>query len=539
MNKSDPHGTSKIIGHVMEWSRRPEWSELFQETLEEHVGEAMEDFGIESLDELSRRIGPELFYRHCYGCVFEDFLGCANDRDETIVDEYLRRRGFKEPGLAKRYLRNLGESSVSLYEVIESVPDSHMILRDRLRGGEPFRVEERAGSRQLVKWDLLAVRVVSHNNNLVLSGGMQRFEPETAEALAGELREIAETRTDELVAAIAETDLAAEEAGIASLDDPDEVLQIPSEEEADEFMAEVERDFAARGLPMPDFNNLDESTPELVGSLSLNLALAESAPMFTYYWLTQTLRQLNAPPPKLVNTDGEDIAFIETRWPIIGKTAGLARALKRVESDSLVRMETDEPVWGWLSAPKPDALVVSAAEGLEAAPPGRVITMQSARVDDPLNRISLGTIELNDDTLILSVNSEDRAARGRAMIEDWLPGMLGSPTVVRKELGDLREEPGLETEPLAPQDEIPRDLQSEIMNEMLNRHYRTWIDTPLPILDGRTPRQVAKSGKASNTLAQLLKSVENTEARRARDSGDAPHDFAWLWRELGVTPDDR
>ena len=54
MSKSDPHGTNKIMDHVMDWSRRPEWSGLLNDVLEDHVGEAMAEYGIESYGALAK-----------------------------------------------------------------------------------------------------------------------------------------------------------------------------------------------------------------------------------------------------------------------------------------------------------------------------------------------------------------------------------------------------------------------------------------------------------------------------------------------------
>jgi hypothetical protein len=124
------------------------------------------------------------------------------------------------------------------------------------------------------------------------------------------------------------------------------------------------------------------------------------------------------------------------------------------------------------------------------------------------------------------------------MIEDWLAGLLGTPSIARKDMGDLREESRASNMPDSPSaSDISSELQAEIIGEVFERHYRAWIDAPLPALGGRTPREAAASGDDIATLVQILKGAENIEARRARNSGQQPYDLAWLWRELGVTPD--
>src|SRR5208282_5338174 len=51
--------------------------------------------------------------------------------------------------------------------------------------------------------------------------------------------------------------------------------------------------------------------------------------------------------------------------------------------------------------------------------------------------IVLGTIELGTKTVTLSVNSEARAARGRAMLEPVLAGLAGAPLVERQSIEQM------------------------------------------------------------------------------------------------------
>ena len=60
----------------------------------------------------------------------------------NVVDDYLKRRAWKEPAAIKRYLEALRRSTMSVYEVIDTTPGSHFVVRDLVRGGEP------AGGRQ-------------------------------------------------------------------------------------------------------------------------------------------------------------------------------------------------------------------------------------------------------------------------------------------------------------------------------------------------------------------------------------------------------
>jgi len=83
-----------------------------------------------------------------WGCVFEDFLSRDLPGDRNMVDDYLKRRGYKESASAKAYMKAIRNAVMSLYEVSDIVPgrSSREIL-----GAEPiaelFSASRRPASR--------------------------------------------------------------------------------------------------------------------------------------------------------------------------------------------------------------------------------------------------------------------------------------------------------------------------------------------------------------------------------------------------------
>ena len=59
------------------------------------------------------------------------------------MDDYLKRRGWKESVTTREYMAGLRRSVLSLDEVSEVAPGESMALRDLIRGGDPVRVTER------------------------------------------------------------------------------------------------------------------------------------------------------------------------------------------------------------------------------------------------------------------------------------------------------------------------------------------------------------------------------------------------------------
>ena len=83
------------------------------------------------------------------------------DGELNVIDDYLKRRGWRESVPARRYLAALRDSTVSLYKVVDIVPGHHMTVRDLILGGEAVRVEEKLGSEGAAPWDRLAAGVVA------------------------------------------------------------------------------------------------------------------------------------------------------------------------------------------------------------------------------------------------------------------------------------------------------------------------------------------------------------------------------------------
>ena len=67
----------------------------------------------------------------------------------------------------------------------------------------------------------------------------------------------------------------------------------------------------------------------------------------------------------------------------------------------------------------------------------------------------------------------------------------------------------------------------------MEEHYHKWVDEKIPALDGKTPREAAKSIDSREKLVQLLKDIEYTEEQK-RLAGEYWYDVNKLRRELGV-----
>jgi len=142
-----------------------------------------------------------------------------------------------------------------------------------------------------------------------------------------------------------------------------------------------------------------------------------------------------------------------------------------------------------------------------------------------------GTFVLEKRRVVLEAVSRQRAERGRALLE-----AAAGPAVAYRATSSESVQRALERRParrLRPEDEVPPEAAAEIVQTFYERHYRGWLDDPLPALGGRTPREAAGLKSARPKVIALLKDMENLSARE-RLAGRPAYDFGWMWGQLGL-----
>jgi len=177
------------LSGIMKFATSPAWADHLRDALGDHLGLAMEEFGFEA-DELADIVGDH-WAGVLWGCAFEDLLTRTVEPGAlNLVHDYIRRRGWKETGPAKIYMRALQSSVMSLYEVSEVGAGSGFLVRDLIGGGDPVRVTEHSASQTLKQWDRIGTRVVTVGDKHLLSGGVLSFTMEAADALIADLRHV-------------------------------------------------------------------------------------------------------------------------------------------------------------------------------------------------------------------------------------------------------------------------------------------------------------------------------------------------------------
>lgn len=230
-------------------------------------------------------------------------------------------------------------------------------------------------------------------------------------------------------------------------------------------------------------------------------------PLFHDAWLTSIFEPA---VPRLANTDGEEMVWTRVSFHV-EDAEGLARALDAAEHEGIAR--AGEHAWGW-SGP-------SASGGV----------------------VSLASLDLGEDVLTVEANSVARGERARELIERLAGGSVRHRATTHEDLRRKVVE-GVTARALRREDASPApappaidpDVAEAVVTQYYSRHYRSWVDEPVPALDGRTPREAAKSPELSPRVEGLIHGLERMY-EQALKSGQPAYDPSWMWDELGLATD--
>jgi len=79
---------------------------------------------------------------------------------------------------------------------------------------------------------------------------------------------------------------------------------------------------------------------------------------------------------------------------------------------------------------------------------------------------------------------------------------------------------------------MPPELQ-KILQKQAEQHWKSWLDEPIPVLDGMTPKQAAKDKKGKEKLEALLLLYERNSTTSPLENFYKP-DLAYLRKQLKI-----
>jgi hypothetical protein len=248
----------KHLESLAKWATRAEWGDDLDEMLNLHVGQVCESMDME-LDDITDLIGVSDAAK-VYQCVLEDFYTRSFGADgRNVVDDYLKRRGWKESPSNRRHIEALRTTVMSLYEIEQADPGRPLAMLDLIRGTR-IVVAETSASRGLKVGDRIGARIVELLDRNVLAGGWLPFGVEAADGfLEGVRPEMKRARRQ--IGKLAKQNKI--ELGAASSSDFSDIV----------FLAQIAPAFTMLWLSQRVAEELDENIPAILAEAGDDLAL--------------------------------------------------------------------------------------------------------------------------------------------------------------------------------------------------------------------------------------------------------------------------
>jgi hypothetical protein len=191
-------------------------------------------------------------------------------------------------------------------------------------------------------------------------------------------------------------------------------------------------------------------------------------------------------PPLLTNTDGDPLLLTEERWNF---------------------------------DPSQRDAVIQRIAGIEnAEPDGLEGSFTILREGNPMHKqwdnTIIAGVKIGDSTLTGSTNSLARAEAIRNRVEAACGSLL--ETGVRTHTDPVSVISRSPAPAVAPRTATAEEMAA--VREMKERHYTQWLNDPIPALDGKTPREAARTMRGRKRLKILLDDLELNESREAEGS---------------------
>jgi hypothetical protein len=461
---------ARSLQGLMKWLSRADWRDRFAEVYDHHLLPACRRTGFDA-EEVMAILGEDWFMTTVWGCAFEDFLTREGTDGRNIVDDYLKRRGWKESASARAYMSALRRSVMSLYEVSDIVRDTSFRARDLVRGGDPILISERLATRSLKQWDRIATRVVQIGSQMHIGGAVLPYDRDASAKVLKVLRKAGTAKEQQKVA---------------------------------------------------DLVRRDVHDPMIVNAFSQTALLRAAAPAITTVWLIDIIdRATMRGIPEVRNAEGDELLFCTVHYPFAAGAS--ADDIQLSLSRCAELRPANATFWNWIEPERPGKALGGQKQPLKSQ---TFLTM----MDD--GALVLGNVELKDQTLILSVNSQARAERGRALLGKVLHGLVAQPLV---EIQTLEQRMATRDPAPPPRLNLSEQERRTIIHDGLDRHYRDLLDEPIPVLGNKSPRAAVTTAKGRAKVVDWLKTLENHTAQMAGHNDEmATYDFSWLWTELGV-----
>jgi hypothetical protein len=194
-------------------------------------------------------------------------------------------------------------------------------------------------------------------------------------------------------------------------------------------------------------------------------------------------------PPRLQNTDGDPFVLTVDRYRFAPADRNMIEAALEALKNASLLEETEDGT--------------------------RSITFfkRGNRMHEHWENTTIGVVVTSQNELRIETNSTRRGNALRRQIEKAGRGLITGHERTQTDAADLFAKSRDDETPRAAPEPVNPEFQAVILNEKIN-FYENWINTSIPALGGKTPKQAVRSLRGRKSVDALLKTIENGEARQ-------------------------
>ncbi len=187
----------KATSHLMNYVEKPKWALIKQEYFGDMWAMVANNLGV-SDDEVIQQLMDSGYLQNAIIYLLDNvFTLHWPDEPMSMLEEYLKQRGWRETPHARQYLRALSQSTVGLYEVVGVEKGEYIDVKE-LNYNHVQRVYDKSGSQNIAKWSWFAGRVLSVGKRKIFSGSVLLLSAEKVEDIKNELERYRDVFFEEL-----------------------------------------------------------------------------------------------------------------------------------------------------------------------------------------------------------------------------------------------------------------------------------------------------------------------------------------------------
>ena len=217
---------------------------------------------------------------------------------------------------------------------------------------------------------------------------------------------------------------------------------------------------------------------------------------------------INQVPPQLVNTEGDPIEFLQLHYQL---TCSVKEAFVALQTLAISISEDDLLLDGEFNS----------QGNLESI---KVPWLEKTGSEKMMGQTTLkGDLNISSNKLIVNVNSHTRADTIKRKISRRLgkraifkTSVIQSTEKMMEAVQQGRSSGPLQTELTSKEFQSQPEVQA-MLKEMAAQHWQKWLDSPLPALKDKTPRESAKTAKGRERLEALFLHFEGMSSDNASE----------------------